>query len=259
MEKQIIKNRHGLKIVTQLERAEQPVGLALVLHGLGGFKEQAHIATFAKAFKESGYTVLCFDATNSFNESEGQFENASATKHYQDLEDVIVWAKKQGWYIEPFVLVGHSLGGIAVLLYTLNFPQEVKAVAPISTVVSGQLRLEAYKMFLGKEHLKDWQETGWYEYESFSKPGLIKRLPWSHMEDNLKYDILAKADKLELPVLLIVGEHDTSTPVTHQQMLYEKLPGPKELHIIKGAAHTFYDQEYLIEIKQIFKNWIEQI
>lgn len=259
MIKKIIKNRYDLNISVLLEKADQPKGLAIILHGLGGFKEQGHIEAFAEAFKESGYTVLRFDATNSFNESEGQFENASVTKHYQDLEDIIAWAKKQDWYIEPFVLAGHSLGGIAVLLYALNFPKEVKAVAPISTVVSGQLRLEAHKLFLGEEHLKDWQKTGWYEYESFSKPGLIKRLPWSHMEDNLKYDILPKADKLNLPVLLIVGEHDTSTPFTHQQMLYEKLPGPKELHIIKGATHTFHNQEYLTEIKQIFKNWIKKI
>jgi len=259
MEKFIIKNRNGLKIIAQLEKAEQPKGLAIILHGLGGFKEQAHIEIFAPAFKEKNYTVLRFDATNSFNESEGKFEEATVTSHYQDLEDVIAWTKKQDWYIEPFVLVGHSLGGIAVLLYTLNFIKEVKAIAPISAVVSGKLRLEAHESFLGKEHIKKWQETGWYEYESFSKPGLIKRLPWSHMEDNLKYDILPKADRLNLPVLLIVGEHDTSTPVTHQQMLYEKLPGPKELHIIKGAPHTFRSSEHLRKIFKIFKNWLEKI
>ena len=41
------------------------------------------------------------------------------------------------WYGEPFVLVGHSLGGISTALFAENYPDKVKALAPISTVVSG--------------------------------------------------------------------------------------------------------------------------
>ena len=259
MKKETIKNRHGLKIVTLLEKADQPKGLAIILHGLGGFKEQKHIETFAQAFKKAGYTVLRYDATNSFGESEGAYEDATVTSYYQDLEDVIKWAKEQDWYIEPFVLVGHSLGGICSILYAQKYSNQVKALAPISTVVSGTLRIEAHEKFLGKEHLENWRKTGWYESKSISKPGIIKRLPWSHIEDNLKYNILEKADKLKFPVLLIVGDRDTSTPPEHQKLLFEALPGPKEFHIIKGSPHTFRKKEHLAEIKQIFKDWIVKI
>jgi len=60
-----------------------------------------------------------------------------------------------------------------------------------------------------------------------------------------------------MPVLLIVGENDTSTLPEHQQILYAALPGKKEFHVIKGAPHTFRDPEHLAEIKQLFNSWIK--
>ncbi len=252
MEKFTIKNRHGLNIVIIVEISKPQKGLAFIAHGLSGFKEQPHIQTFAEAFKEMGFTVVRFDSTNTFGESDGKYENATTTNYYEDLEDVITWAKSQSWYKEPFYLSGHSLGGLTTLTYTQNYPEKVKALAPISTVVSGELSAKAH----GKEYMENWEKTGWHEEESGAIPGLIRRLKWSHMVDRLKYDVLKKANKLTMPVLLIVGEKDKGTPLDHQQLLYEKLTGKRELHIIKNAPHTFKEDIQLKEIKQIFKNWI---
>lgn len=52
VEKITIKNRKSQKIVVLLDRADDAKGLAFVMHGLGGFKEQDHIQAFADAFKE---------------------------------------------------------------------------------------------------------------------------------------------------------------------------------------------------------------
>ena len=249
-----IKNRKNQKIVVLLERNPAKKGLVFVMHGLGGFKEQPHIETYAKAFLEEGYTSVRFDTTNTFGESEGRYEDATITNYYADLEDVINWAKGQDFYQEPFVLIGHSLGGICTALYAENHPEEVKAVAPTSTVVSGKLSSES-----GKDNIQEWKRTGWRIKPSKSRPGELKRLPWSHMEDRLKYDLLKKTDKLTMPVLLIVGSEDKGTPVEHQKMLFDRLPGKKELHVIEGSGHTFKKEEHLAEIKQIIKNWIRGI
>lgn len=256
MPKEFIKNRKGQKVVVLVEENPGQKGLAFVMHGLGGFKEQPHIQTFAEAFKESGYTVVRFDTTNTFGESDGQYEDATITNYYEDLEDIIKWSENQSWYMEPFCLVGHSLGGICTALYAQQYSERVKALAPISTVVSGKLSLESPSR---KENWREWKQRGWEEHESASKPGLIKRLKWSHMEDRLKYDLLKKVEKLTMPVLMIVGQKDESTPVEHQRLLYERLPGRKEMHIIKGAPHTFREEKHLKEIKSIFKNWIEKL
>jgi len=248
------QNRRGQKIVVLIEEAPNQKGLAFVMHGLGGFKEAPHIETFAKAFVENGYAAVRFDTTNSIGESEGKYEDATITNYYEDLEDVITWAKSQKWYQEPFCLAGHSLGGVSVALYAERHPEKVKAVAPISTVVSGKLSTETHEY---RGTIEEWKKTGWHVRESRSKPGMILKLPWSHMEDRLKYDLLPEAHKLTMPVLLIVGEKDDGTPPEHQKTLFDKLSNMKELHIIKGAPHTFRDPAHLKEIKEIFDHWIK--
>ncbi|MFC1656414.1 alpha/beta hydrolase family protein [Patescibacteria group bacterium] len=258
MKKVLIKNRKNMKMAVVVDKAKDQKGLVFVMHGLGGFKEQEHIQVFAQAFKEKGYTTVLFDTTSTLGESDGKYEDATITNYYEDLEDVIAWAEKQGWYKEPFAMAGHSLGGICMSLYAQKYPEKVFALAPISTVVSGKLSVEAHDRF-EPESYKEWKRTGWQESESKSKPGIMKRLPWSHVEDRLKYDLLPNVSKLTMPTLLIVGERDTSTPSDQQEILYNALPGPKEYHIIKGSEHTFRDPKHLEEIKQIFLNWIDKI
>lgn len=259
MQKEIIKNRKGQKLAVVIEKADQQKGLAFVAHGLGGFKEQPHIRTIAEAFIENNYTVITFDATNTLGESEGSYEDATTTNYYEDLEDVIKWAGIQAWYQEPFVMAGHSLGGITVALFAEKFPKKIKALAPVSTAVSGCLSVEAHKRYK-LEEFNAWGKTGWLEQESNSKPGIIKRLKWSHVADRLRYDLLPNATKLTMPTLLIAGENDTSTPPEHQKILYKALSGmEKELYIIKGAPHTFRDSAHLAEIKQIFNRWLIKI
>lgn len=251
-----IENRKKQKIVVLVDEMENQKGLAFVMHGLSGFKEQPHIIIMAESFKENGYTVIRFDTTNTFGESDGDYEDATTTNYYEDLEDVIKWAGGQKWYQEPFVIAGHSLGGISTALYAENYSEKVKAVAPISTVVSGVLSVEEKKKY-EPERFKKWQETGWDEEKSCSKPGVIKRLKWSHITDRLKYDLLLKVKNLKMPVLLIVGEKDKM--LESQKIFYDALPGEKELHIIKGAEHTFYELNHLTELKEIFNQWIAKI
>lgn len=256
MEKLKIKNRKGQNIVVLLEEDPSSKGLVFVMHGLGGFKEQKHIVAFVDSFKNKNFTVVRFDTTNTFGESEGNYEDATVTNYFEDLEDVITWAKMQSWYKEPFYLVGHSLGGICIILYAEKFPGEVKGLAPISTVVSGKLSLELQ----GKEKTGAWEKTGWREEKSESIPGLVKRLKWSHMVDRLKYDVLPEAYKLVMPVLLIVGDRDDL--LEHQKLLYDKLPGKKELRIIEDADHNFRGEDYeknLESIKKIFFSWIDKV
>src|SRR5680860_130142 len=131
--KTFIKNRDGKKICVVVDENPNSKGLAFIMHGLGGSKKELHIQRFTKAFKDNGFTTVLFDTRNTFGESEGQYEDATTTNYYEDLEDVINWAKTQDWYKEPFWLAGHSLGGLCITLYTQKHPEQVKALAPIST------------------------------------------------------------------------------------------------------------------------------
>lgn len=229
----------------------EPKGLAFVMHGLGGYKEQLQIRTAAEAFLENGYAAISFDTTNTFGESDGSYDDATVTNYLEDLEDVIDWAEGQGWFMEPFVLVGHSLGGICTATYAEKRPEKVKGLAPLATVVSGQLSLPR------QENLEEWKSLGYKERTSNSRPHMSGRLKWSHMEDRLKYDLIPEANKLTMPVFMMVGTKDEPTPPEDQRVLFDALPGQKELHVLKGAEHTFKKPEHLAELKKNLDAWIK--
>lgn len=224
------------------------------MHGLSGNKEELHVRSIAEAFLDTGYTVVTFDTTNTFGESDGDFEDATLTGYYNDLEDVINWTSEQPWYTEPFVLAGHSLGGIATSLYAEKYPTKVRALAPISSVVSGELSLQAPKY--SPEVLEKWKADGVRVFER--SDGTTKQLKWACMEDRLKYDLLPDAHKLTMPVLLVVGSMDDSTPPDHIKLLFDKLPGKKEMHIIEGAVHTFDKATERQELQEMVRNWLER-
>jgi len=254
--KLFIKNREGKKLSVVVEGAPKPGRLAFVMHGLSGRKTEKHIRAMIEAFLENHYTVVSFDTSHTFGESEGteDYPDATITNYYADLEDVIAWAKEQAWYSEPFVLCGHSLGSISVALFAEKYPERVKALAPISTVVSGHLNVDTY----GRETLEKWKKDG--IKIMYSRDGKIeKRLKWSHIEDRLKYDLLPKVDRLTMPVILIAGTKDIPTPPVHQQILFDKLPGKKEIHTIAGAEHTFVEPHERAELKKLLKTWIASL
>jgi len=256
--KTFIKNREDEKLCVVVEQAKVPGKLAFVMHGLGGNKDQGHIRAMAEAFLETGYTVVTFDTTNTFGESGGSYEDATITSYYADLQDVMNWASKQSWYVEPFIICGHSLGGISTALFAEKYPERIKALAPISTVVSGKISLEAHKLLSNLENLEEWKRDGVRVTKSHDGTK-VKRLKWSHMEDRLKYDLIPGVNRLTMPVLMIVGEKDDPTPLVHQRILYDKLPGKKEIHVIKGALHSFYELQEQAELKRIVKAWSKKV
>jgi alpha-beta hydrolase superfamily lysophospholipase len=241
------KNQNGLEIVAYIDKVANPKGLVFITHGLGGTRLQTHIKTLAESFKERQFTVISYDSTNSIGESDGRYEDATITSYYDDLQSAVNWASTQKWYIEPFYLVGHSLGGISSAYYAKNNPNKVKAIALISSVISGELSSKTDKY---KDVLENWKKTGWLIRDN-------KKLPWSHMEDRYSYNLIKDSKFLNMPVLIVVGENDNATPFEHQKLLFQALPGPKEIHIIKGAPHTFKEVEHLGELKSIVQSWIE--
>lgn len=251
--KTFIVNRSGQKICVVVEGPRMPGKLAFVMHGLGGTKEGGEIRAIVTAFLELDYTVVSFDATHSVGESDGEYADATVTNYYTDLEDVIGWASKRPWYGEPFVLGGHSLGGIGTALFTERNPGKVKGLAPIATVVSGKLSVETYGESRESEELDKWRQTGVQAREG--RNGAKLMLKWRHMEDREKYDLLPHAGRLTMPVLMVVGDRDKRTPVDHQKKLFDVLPGPKEFHIIRGAGHVFREESERAELHRLVKAW----
>jgi dipeptidyl aminopeptidase/acylaminoacyl peptidase len=152
-----------------------------------------------------------------------------------------------------------SLGGLAILEYTNKNTSEVKAIAPIGTVVSGDLSFEAYHTYK-KDELEEWRKKGYTEIQNPSIPDVQIKLPWSHMEDRMRYDALSYAHKITMPSFMIVGSEDTSCPPEHQQMLHDALGSKqKELHIIKDMTHYWRAEEHVALLKSYFDTWLKKI
>ncbi len=250
--KQFIKNRKNQNISVLVEKLDNPKGLVFVMHGLGDSKDSKHIQIIAKSFSDNNYNVVRFDARNTFGESEGNFDEANISNYYEDLEDVVEWAKKQNFYQEPFILSGHSLGAICSAFYAEKNPQKVLALSIFSSPINAELSKKNYT----KEELENWEKDG-FIIEDW---GDIKvKIKWSYMQEKEKFNLLSEVENLKMPVLLTVGELDDDTLVENHQILFDKLPGKKEFHVIKNAPHTFRKEEHLGEIYSILNNWIKSI
>ncbi|HTE57576.1 MAG TPA: alpha/beta fold hydrolase [Verrucomicrobiae bacterium] len=258
MKRPEIKNRHGLKLVIRVDEPEHETGLAFVAHGQGGFMGQKHIQAFAEAFLENGYRVVRFDATNSTGESDGDMRNVTITNYYEDLEDVVAWARTQEWFKQPFGLAGHSMGGMSTALYAENHPAEVFCVAPISACINQEL-------FVGTvdpDFLKAWKDRGYFERESLSRPGLLLRPGWGFVEDLKNHDLLKGAKALTMPVLLMAGSNDEPTPYAHQKLLFDAIPGDnKRLIKIPNVDHNFKNKSgnKVAEVKRHLDDLLKEL
>ena len=252
-----LQNRKRQNIVGLFTKPEGEIkGTCIIQHGYGGFKEQDHMKVMQDAFLESGFQTFNFDATNTYGESDGEYEKATLGLHHEDFEDVANWVQDQEWFIPPLAVIGHSMGGYAVARYAEDYADKVDYCLPIAPVVSGKLSFEAHKA-QNPEELVKWEKTGWLEKESGSIPGLIKRFPWSSMQERLKHDLVPHAGNLTMPVFLYVGSRDSAIPPEHVQILFDAIPdGNKSMVIADGAPHTYRTREDLEYLGHSIKEWL---
>lgn len=252
------KNRNNLNIVLEVHEQGKSK-IAFIMHGLSGSKDQSHIVFTKNLFLECGYTVICFDTTNSFGESDGLHELTTVTQNLNDLEDLVMYAKKQEWYREQFLLCGFSLGGYVTIAFTEKYPELVKATISVAPIISGEIYHEVKKKFQPEMYFS-WKEKGVFDRKSKSRPGLIRRLPWSYMEDMYNHNLYLNIDKLKKPILLIACEYDTSCPVYTIKPFFEKIPSDiKKLSIIKGSYHAIVEPEHIEQFYREVKSFLNYL
>ncbi|MDH3639751.1 MAG: lysophospholipase, partial [Gammaproteobacteria bacterium] len=105
----------------------QPVAYALFAHCFTCSKETVAASRVSRALARLGIAVLRFDFTG-LGGSEGDFANTNFSSNVQDLLCAVDELKAQG--MAPSILIGHSLGGAAVLSAAPHVP-DAKAIATI--------------------------------------------------------------------------------------------------------------------------------
>lgn len=107
--------------------AETPVAYALFAHCFTCSKDSLAAARISAALVEHGFGVLRFDFTG-LGDSGGDFANTNFSSNVADLVAAAAWLREHRQ--APRVLVGHSLGGAAVLA-AAGAIDEAAAVATI--------------------------------------------------------------------------------------------------------------------------------
>src|SRR5437870_8654032 len=103
----------GATLAARLEApAERPRAYALFAHCFTCSKDSKAAAYISAALAERGIAVLRFDFTG-LGGSEGEFANTNFSSNVGDLVAAADYLRRN--HRAPAILIGHSLGGTAVL------------------------------------------------------------------------------------------------------------------------------------------------
>lgn len=235
-----ITNRKGLKMSIRLNINNENRKLVFLEHGLSSRKEYPHMQVLEDVFFEFGYNVINMDATNSINESESSDEGITTTGHYEDLVDVIEWAKTQDFYKEPFALAGQSLGAISVVRYAGKYPNKVDLLIPCAFPYYNYIEDEL------NDFAKEVIKNGFCDKVSKST-GKVLRLKTAYVEDIKKLDLTEQIQKITANTYIVVGSKDNQKHLKNSRRLYQMLNCKKEFYLLEDIPHdlanTPHDKE----------------
>ena len=139
-------NADGVQLAARLERPlAQPIrAYALFAHCFTCSKNLNAAVNISRALTQAGIAVLRFDFTG-LGESEGDFADTNFSSNVGDLVAAAKYLEDE--FDAPQLLVGHSLGGAAVLQAASQLPS-VRAVATVAAPADPD---HVRKLFTGKE------------------------------------------------------------------------------------------------------------
>ena len=123
------KNSKGETLAARLEVPDKQDAhnYAIFAHCFTCNKNLTAVRNIARALNDAGIAVLRFDFTG-LGESEGEFADTNFTSNVSDLVCAADFLEKE--YKAPTVLIGHSLGGAAVIFAAAKI-ESIKALATV--------------------------------------------------------------------------------------------------------------------------------
>ena len=136
------------------------------------------------------------------------------------------------------ILIAQSMGGVLAVGLALNHPQKVKGLVLLAT--SGGLNLQSF-------HCADWR-TDYHEH--------FKTAPDWFVQDQTEFSRV-QLESLDVPILLIWGDHDPLSTVQLGQYLAGIFKNAK-LHIIQGGDH-FFANSHANQVAMLIQDYLEQL
>ncbi|MFD1551170.1 osmotically inducible protein C [Putridiphycobacter roseus] len=190
-----------------------------------------------------GIGVLRFDFTG-LGKSEGEFENTNFSNNVSDLLAVNQYLSDN--YKAPQLLVGHSLGGTAVLTAAFHLPL-VKCVATIGSPAQP----DHIKKLLNYDKSK-FESTNSFEANIGGRPFTIQK---QFIEDVEASDLLGKIKTLNKAVLFLHSPQDTIVGVENAANLFHHAFHPKSFVSLDGADHLLSKKEDALYVADVIGSW----
>lgn len=216
----------GDTLVARLERPAGPIRAAVLFaHCFTCSKDLKAVRRIAAAMSEHGWAVLSFDFTG-LGESEGDFADTNFSSNIDDLEAAARYM--EGEIETPSLLVGHSLGGAAVVAAAHRLPL-VKAVATIAAPSD-----PAHLVPTLERSAPGLASSDGAQALIAGRPFRIKRQLLEDLESQRLLDLVGSLNR---PLLIFHSPIDEVVEVEHAAALYQAARHPKAFISIDGADH----------------------
>jgi len=204
---------------------------ALFAHCFTCGKDIAAASRISRALAERGIAVLRFDFTGLGN-SDGDFANTNFSSNVQDL--LAAAAKLEQDYQAPQLLIGHSLGGAAVLSAAHQLPS-IKAIATIGAPATAE-----HVQHLFKDAMETLTEQGKATVKIGLREFTIKKQLLEDLDKHASTDSIAH---LKPALLVFHSPVDTIVPIEQAAKIYQAAKHPKSFISLDQADHLLSRRE----------------
>ena len=231
----------GHQLAARLDRSEEaPRACALFAHCFTCSKDLKATARISRALVERGIAVLRFDFTG-LGESEGEFADTNFSSNLEDLLAAVEYMRAN--YAAPKLLIGHSLGGAAVLATAARVPEAV-AVATLGAPSDTR--------HLGEGILRSAPELEAAEEAEVMLAGRPFRVRRQLLDDLREQSVLTAVRKLGKPLLILHSPIDDVVDIDHARRIYQAAKHPKSFVSLDGVDHLLLkdpaDARYVAEV-----------
>jgi uncharacterized OsmC-like protein/pimeloyl-ACP methyl ester carboxylesterase len=243
-ERFLFTNRQGHQLSGTLERPmTQPKAFVLFAHCFTCSKNVKAASNIAQALTHRGLGVLRFDFTGLGN-SEGDFANTNFSSNVDDLLRAAAAMSERS--MAPELLVGHSLGGAAVLAAAAKIPS-ARAVATVSAPSD-----PAHVEHLFAENREIIDSNGEAEVTLAGRRFHIKK---QFLDDIREQVLLQKISALRCALMVFHAPTDNLVSIEHARKIFDAAKHPKSFVSLDNADHMLSRPEDAHFVADVLAAW----
>ncbi len=248
LQKVTFRNKEGQELVGRLELPadRHPHNFALFAHCFTCNKNLLAVRNIGKALTSNGFGVLRFDFTG-LGESEGDFSDTNFSGNVSDLVAAADFLKEN--YQAPSLLIGHSLGGAAIIFAASEIPS-VNALATI-----GAPSNPVHVKHLLQSSIAQIQSDGQATVNLSGRDFTIKK---QFLDDLESKSLPEVAKALRKPLLILHSPQDTTVEIKNAEEIYVAARHPKSFVSLDGADHLLSHKRDSIYAGQVIAGWAQR-